>query len=327
MPISIFPEAVAATSSASSPSKKYFTATSAYTLYKVTGTYGAGTYTMTSSAGVIANFQFYSGETLVVSATTSSGTATATVSSACDEVRFYIQSSSNELLSLDQTGGILSVLSKGQNYTVTNTSTFTETGTGYALIVGAGGNGGGPSGTGNQWRGGGGGGSGGVQFVGPITFNGSMPIVIGANGSPGGATSFGGYTSNGGGSGGSGSSGGGGGGGNAGTPGGVAGGAGAFRTLDGGYASNGSSTSVTVPAPWYIQRADAVTGSGGGGAFDTRGTGGGGSLGSGGAGGQVSAGSNGAGGYGGGGGGGGGSPNAGYGGTSGSSGVVIIYKI
>ncbi len=201
---------------ASVPAIKYVTATIANKLYENSTSYPAGVYTVTSPTAVVAIVEFYSGSTLLVTATTASGSISVNLASAADKVKYYITSSSNVSIGIEQTGITVTSIDSGVLTTYTSNATLSTPGIYYFTIVGAGG-GGGAGGT--NGTGGGGGGSGGITTVGPVTVTNNATITIGTagnggtnmgtNGNAGNASSVaisGGstYTANGGGGGGSG---------------------------------------------------------------------------------------------------------------------------
>lgn len=209
MAISVFPVA----SSAGGVSAYTVSAASAATLYSSAFTVPKGVYTIqTSPSTSIAVVDFWSGNTYIGTTKTTSGTVTYNLGTAADLIYVTVNTAdTNVTLTLVANATIVSGLS-GTLDTLTTTQTYTQTGKAYAVIVGGGG-----GGMGNMFGnnvGGGGGGGGGLLAT-PVYLNGSTSVVIGAagnagtggnpnpntNANAGGATSFGGFTANGGGGG------------------------------------------------------------------------------------------------------------------------------
>ena len=206
MAISVFP----VPSSGGGVNANTLTLTSANILYKSAINLAVGVYTITASptsSNVFVNF--WSGDTLIGSTTTVSGTITFNLGTAADLI--YAESTganTNVTFTLVANSAIVSDVS-GTLDTLTTSQTYTQTGKAYVVVVGGGGGGLGQM-FGNQGRGGPGGG-GGLNAQ-PTVLSGSTVVTIGTagtagtggNGAPsvvanaGGATSFGSITANGG---------------------------------------------------------------------------------------------------------------------------------
>jgi hypothetical protein len=236
----------------STPGTKAGTAATANVLYTAVSSIPAGIYSINCVSTTVARVELYNGTTLVTSQVTTSGTVSFNLGTDCTSIRFWTDTGTDVVVSLQYVASPFSVSSfSGTLDTITSSTTYTQTGKAYAILVGGGGGGSaGQSGAG----GGGGGGSGGVLSTGVIDLTGSMAITVGtggngansstAVGNAGNATTFAGFTANGGGAANA-STGGGnnnaGGGGAAGTPGGGAGGSGQAGNSTGGQ--NGSASS------------------------------------------------------------------------------------
>jgi hypothetical protein len=169
----------------------------AYTTNEATTNFAVGVYTISFSGGGTAYIDFYNGSTFIGQASGSSP-FNYNLATAATNVKFTNSAACNMVVSLTsnavaQTSGTL--------YTYTSSQTITLTGAGYCLLVGGGGGGGG--GTSQP----GGGGGSGYLAGGRVSLTGSMSLVIGSNGNggyssgsgnAGGATTFAGYTANGG---------------------------------------------------------------------------------------------------------------------------------
>ena len=185
------------------------TATSAATMYQALLSLDPAIYTITCASGTIANVEFYSGiSTLITSAVTASGTVAVNLGSAADRVRLWTDTGSNIVVTITKTASALTNNFSGTLDTITTLGTSTYTGTstsgyGYAIAVGGGGGGGGAYANGGAGGAGApGGGSGAVagKFV---QLTGSLTAVVGAAGTAGtaggtggngGTTTFGGMT-------------------------------------------------------------------------------------------------------------------------------------
>lgn len=192
------------------------TAASPNILYEGVRNFVPATYTITCISSTQVNYQFISSSgALITSGTTTSGTVTVVLGQTAGRVRLWINTGTNIPVTITQTAGTLtSTTVSGTLDTVTTLGSSTYTGTsasgyGYAILVGGGGAGG--SLAANLNTGSYGGGSGGVGFK-LVQLTGSMPLTIGAGGTPvtnttgnpGGASTFAGMTCNGGGGGGQG---------------------------------------------------------------------------------------------------------------------------
>lgn len=314
MAISVFPAPTSAGNIA-----KTVTATAANTLYVSNQTFDTGTYTISCSSSVVATVYFYSGNTLLATAVTSSGTIAVNLGTAANKIGFFVNSSSNVPISILLTGNPVSSTSGILDTITTTTANYSYNGTAFVVAVGAGGGGGG----GNFGAaGGGGGGSGGIA-AGMLTLTSPTTITIGASGgasngnnnvggSSGGTTTISNLTANGGGGGSATVNGNNGGGGSGGTGNGNGGAGG-----NGGSGPAGSGN-VSITSP-YAFAVSGTTGGGSGGSNNSgtlatpvgSGIGTGGGTGTGGSG------------YGFGGRGGGWNNNA----TSGGEGVVYIVRV
>lgn len=314
----------------STPGTKAGTAATANVLYTAISAIPAGIYSINCVDTTVARVELYNGTTLVTSQVTTSGTVSFNLGTDCTSIRFWTDTGTDVVVSLQYVASPFSVSSfSGTLDTVTSSTTYTQTGKAYAILVGGGGGGSaGQSGAG----GGGGGGSGGVLSTGVIDLSGSMAIVVGtggngansssAVGNAGNATTFAGFTANGGGAGNI-STGGGnnnaGGGGAAGTPGGGAGGNGQQGT------STGGQTGFASSASFYTFVKSGTTGGGGGGTYNGSYPGGGSGIGTGGNGAIVGTAAGAGSGYGAGGGG-GSSAGGNIASSAGRPGVVYIFR-
>jgi len=210
MAISIFPVA----SSSGGVNANTLTLDSANTLYKSSLNLAVGVYTITASpTSSNVYITFWSGNTIIGTTTTVSGTITYNLGTAADLI--YAESSgasTNVTFTLVANAAIVSGVS-GTLDTLTSSQTYTQTGKAYVVVVGGGGGGMGQM-FGNTGLGSGGGG-GGLNAQ-AVNLTGNTTVTIGArgnagtggNGAPsvvanaGGATSFGSITANGGGPGG-----------------------------------------------------------------------------------------------------------------------------
>jgi hypothetical protein len=205
MAISVFPTPISSTSTAWS-----VTAGATGTLYQATYNFLPSVYRITCVSGTNATIQFFSGTTLITSAVTSSGTIDVNLGTAATNIKYYINTGTNVLITITLLSSALSTSSfSGTLETLTTTQTYTQTGGAYVVVVGGGGGGGAYTTNDPDYRASGGG-SGGVtsDF---ISLSGNTSVVIGAQGNAGiggtnnaqdgnaaGATSFGSLTANGG---------------------------------------------------------------------------------------------------------------------------------
>ena len=289
-----------------------FTAATANTLYYVYPTMSAGTYTISCVSSTNATLDFYSGNNLVTSAVTVSGSVLVNLSQTITKIAYYTNTGSNIVISAALTGQSISPTSGTLN-TFTTSQTVSLSGNGYAILIGGGGNGGSSWANGSNTPAPGGGGSSGAITFGRIQLTGSTALSIGAGG--GGTTTLGALSAVGG---------------NVGQYG-LSGGAGGAAPTNGGAGGaanvNGSaSTNVNTLSPLFTS---GTTGGGGGGVSyagsPPRKTGGGSGYGTGGTGGGVAGGASGGTGYGAGGGGGGNSSlSNSQGGAGGSAGVCYV---
>jgi hypothetical protein len=181
MASNVFPVAASGSSSASTLAKTA-TAVAANTIYQVTTPVTAGTYSISCVSSTITIMEFYSGTTLLGTATTVSGTVSFNLASDATSYRFYTNTGSNIVVSLQLTGNSLAPVSGTLDTITTSTNTYSANGSVYAVAVGAGGGGGGSGFGANS---GGGGGSGGV--TGSILILTSPTVItIGASGNAGG---------------------------------------------------------------------------------------------------------------------------------------------
>lgn len=320
----------AAASTAAGPDAKIFQIAAAYTTYKITDTFLAGGYTVTTSpSSSQVNVQFLSASSVLANKTTVDGTVSFSIAS--DATGLYINDTSGATsttvtityTSENASGAAVS----GTLDTLTNTQTYNQTGLLYPVVIGGGGGGGARSTTA------GGGGSGAI--TGMVTYtNTSTSVTVGAagngatdlSGTPGnsgGASSFGNILTANGGGGGLGNS----------DAGNVRGTGGTFSGgfgVDGGFGSNATSNANTAAdnssaaiSP-HRSITGASTGGGGGGTVNVNAPGGKGSgIGTGGTGGRGNINTANAGtGYGAGG---GGTGQTGSGGA-GSPGVVYVLR-
>lgn len=198
---------VAATINALAPATSV-TATAAQTPYNSTVSLESGIYTVTCASSTIAEVSFYSGNTLLTTVKTASGTVNANLSSAATNVSYWTNTGTNIIINMSKIGTLFTnTAPSGTLDTLTTSGTYTQTGKAFVVVVGGGGAGAGYS---NGWAGAGGG-SGGVAS-GVTTLTGSLSYTIGAGGaaavgvgSAGGTTTFGLVSATGGGAGGAGS--------------------------------------------------------------------------------------------------------------------------
>ena len=243
-------------------SEKTFTTTvpSSATPYVATVSMSPGVYRITCVSSTITTVGFFSGNTLIATALTASGTVDVTVASAVTRLSITTNTGSNIAVTVTfQSAPIVISGVSGTLTTITSSGTYTTQGIAFAVAVGGGG-GGGVSG---QQGAGGGGGSGGVAS-GLVGGNGNITVTIGAGGETtvaGGTTTIGTLTATGGGAGVSNSSAVGGAGGTAGSPGGAVGGTGNHG------GSNNSTAGSTSSAPDYTFVKTGTTGGGGGGSY------------------------------------------------------------
>jgi hypothetical protein len=242
-------------------------------MYGASATLTPGTYTITCVSSTNAEVTFWSGSSVITTATTVSGTVSVSLATEATRVSYWTNTGTNIVINIQLTGNPLTYAASGTLDTITTSqSPYTRTGRAYVGVVGAGG-GGGPSWAGA--RGPGSGGSGGVAS-GIVYLTGNQNIVIGAGGNggtfdgnasrivgnDGGSSSLGNITANGGGAGGGSWNSSGGGGGGGGTPGGGAGGSGSNNT--GGAYNGGGSGGVASSAPTYSFVKSGTTGGGAG---------------------------------------------------------------
>jgi hypothetical protein len=314
MGINVFP---VPSSGGPSTIKQTLYATTANTvIYGATVALTAGVYTVTCISSTVTTMSFYAGDTLLTSATTSSGTASVNLATAATRVTYFTNTGSNIQVDIQITGQAVTFAATGSLTTLTNTQTWASNAAGPAYVVVVGGGGGGRNGAPYSGTAGGGGGGAlsgsqvslAVQNY-TITVAGSV-----AQNTAGGTTNAFGMTANGGATGNFGASGGGG-----------SASGGTINTTGsaGGYNVN----AVATPSPYLF----VVNGSNGGGgaAGNTGNVGAGSGIGTGGNGGTPGFPTNGGNGSGFGAGGGGGSNNnsAGSNGGSGSAGVVYILRV
>jgi hypothetical protein len=204
MSISVYP--IASESSATAFSG---TATTSGVLYEAAQSLNPGVYRITCVSSTISTVQFFSGNTFVGEATTSSGTIDVNIGSAVNKIRFFTNTGSSIIVTITLLASALSTSTfSGTLETLTSTQTYTQTGAAYVVVVGAGG-GGGAYTTNGDYRSTGAG-SGGIN-TGFILLNGNTSVTIGSqgnagigggnnaqSGNTGGTTSFGSLTANGG---------------------------------------------------------------------------------------------------------------------------------
>ncbi len=327
MSIEVFP----APSTAAGPDGQVFSITEAYKTYKITDTFLAGGYTITTSpttaqVGIV----FMNASTSLASGDTVSGTGSYNIAS--DATNLYIEElggSTNTVVTITYVAeSVSSSTVSGTLDTITTTSTYNTTGLLYAVVVGGGGSGGNCGAAASTA--GAGGGSGGI--TGAITYaNTSTSITIGTggvananrnNGVAGGSTTFGSILTGGGGGGGNenGTRG------NGGTNTGGLGTTGGFGGTGVGGSAPDDATAVSAK---HLSVVNGTTGGGGGGGGNGPGGPGKGSgIGTGGTGGRNGTAPTNANGYGAGGGGGASNTNTAneYKGGSGSAGVVYVLR-
>jgi len=147
---------------------------------------GTGVYSITCPSSTIATVYFYSGITgLIGTATTSSGTASITLTSAVDRVRVWTNTGNNISIVISQTSSVLVNSLSTTLDTITNSGTYTGTSdSGYAYVLAVGGGGGGGSGYGYT-NSDGIGGNNGQQSMGIIQLTGNINVTIGGGGAGG----------------------------------------------------------------------------------------------------------------------------------------------
>ena len=197
----IFPVAV----TSATPSQKFVTAAAAVTGYKAVSSFDSGVYTITTSPATSqAYITFWNANTLIVQATTISGTVTVNLASAATHVTLYTDAGTNTVVGFNQTGTNLSATTpSGTVDTITATGTYATTGNVYVVAVGAGASGGGGANYQGAYCVTSTGGSAGGMVEGWVTLTTSTSVTIGAGGTgvsaqsygaggnPGGTTSFG----------------------------------------------------------------------------------------------------------------------------------------
>jgi hypothetical protein len=176
MASSVFP---VATSSFNAVVPYSITATAPFTLYGGSYAAAAGTYTVTCTASTITKIYFFLGNTLVTTASTSSGTVTVNLATPADRVRLFTDTGTSILVTITQTGnavvsnisGVLDTLTGSGTYTTTSTS-----GLAYAILIGGGGGGGGLNNILNGAASAGGGAGGISEKL--IELTGNLPYVV-----------------------------------------------------------------------------------------------------------------------------------------------------
>jgi hypothetical protein len=208
MSINVFPVAVSSSSNAFA-----FTAASPNVFYTAPMALEAAIYTVTCASSTIVKIEFLSGASgniLVASAETVTGSITVNLPSSVTTVRAWTNTGTNIVITITKIASAVSNTAfTGTLDTITTTGTYTGTSTsgyGYALIAGGGGGGAGFS----SYDVGGGGGASAGSSAKIVQLTGSMSVTIGAagtggnrsgNGGNGGITNFAGLTANGGGGG------------------------------------------------------------------------------------------------------------------------------
>jgi hypothetical protein len=157
------------------------TSTAANTAYNSVVSLDAGIYTVTCASSTIAEVSFYSGNTLLTTVRTASGTVNANLSSAVTNVSYWTNTGTSVIINMSKIGSLFTnTAPSGTLDTLTTSGTYTQTGKAFVVAVGGGGAGGGNIG---GWSGAGGG-SGGVAS-GVTTLTGSLSYTIGAGGTAG----------------------------------------------------------------------------------------------------------------------------------------------
>jgi hypothetical protein len=208
MSINVFPVAVSSSSNAFA-----FSAASPNVFYTASMALEAAIYTVTCASSTIVKIEFLSGASgniLVASAETVTGSITVNLPSSITTVRAWTNTGTNIVITITKIASAVSNSAfTGTLDTITSSGTYTGTsasGYGYAMVSGGGGGGAGFS----AFDVGGGGGASGGASAKIVQLTGSMSVTIGAsgaagnrsfNGGTGGTTNFAGLTANGGGGG------------------------------------------------------------------------------------------------------------------------------
>lgn len=177
------------------------TAAASDRLYQASVEMSEGIYDITCPSGTITNVELFNSNTLVMSATTSSGVVSVSLSEPVNRIDFWINTGTNVAILVKQTAarGIFSEFS-GTLDTITSSGTYNQTGPVVLAIVGGGAGGASNGGSSYPGRGGGGGGLRTVR----TTLNTSTSVTIGSGGNggnpgnAGGTTTFGNFSANGG---------------------------------------------------------------------------------------------------------------------------------
>lgn len=184
MGISTFPAATTDLSSLQKLSQSV-TVPAATSVVDTNYAFGAGTYTVTCVNTTIARVEFWNGNTLIATGVTVSGTVTLNIATSGTKFRTIIDTGTNIVVNIVQTGQALTISSNslsGTLDTLTSSGTYnTISNNGYLYVIAVGGGGGGSTGNGGGGNGARGGASGGVSS-GVIASTSGMSYTIGAGG-------------------------------------------------------------------------------------------------------------------------------------------------
>jgi len=158
MATTVFP--AASSGSSASNIAQTIVAAAANTMYGASATLTPGTYTISCVSTTNVEVTFWSGSSVITTATTVSGTVSVSLATEATRVSYWTNTGTNIVINIQLTGNPLTYAASGTLETITTSqSPYNRTGRAYVVVVGAGGGGG------ASWanaRGPGGGGSGGV---------------------------------------------------------------------------------------------------------------------------------------------------------------------
>ena len=214
MAISIVPTASSTVDTV--PSSKVIIPSSFSEIISSTQAFEVGIYAITCISSTIARVEFLSGNTLIGTATTASGTVTFSLGTAATKVRVWIDTGTDISVGIQKTGSPLTEAGStltGTLDTLTSSGTYNSTSTnGDFYVIAIGGGGGGACGTDNSGNSATGGASGGLDSgrvlsslvpisytVGAFGVGGNLGLSNSSNATAGGTTTFSTITANGGG--------------------------------------------------------------------------------------------------------------------------------
>ena len=146
MASTVFPVAV----SSSTSGARSMTAAVANTMYSGTSEFIAGTYTIACVSSTITNFQFFNGNTSVVSGVTSSGTVTVNLATPATRFLAYTNTGSSIVITITLTAAIVAPVSGTLDTLTTTSNVYAPTGAAWVVAVGGGQGGASNGGTGGQ---------------------------------------------------------------------------------------------------------------------------------------------------------------------------------